>query len=145
MLPRYKSCWFTFPKMTTTIIIFVNVGSRKFQKLAKLVKALTLSSCTKWSAFCCQRLHFKCSSATLLCIFYTFIVRLKCSSLVAAEIVILGSGKVSPVYHSYLIFLFCVGHIQVDNNDSLGCAHLFPSGRGRKSTARPWEYFAWKW
>lgn len=68
MLHRYESCQCAIPKMTPSIIIFVNVGSKKFCELPKM-----LSSCTNWSAFCYQLLHFKYNS-----VFYLLMPKFLC-------------------------------------------------------------------
>lgn len=38
-----------------------------------------------------------------------------------------------PHLSSIVLFFFFAGDIQVDNNDSPGCAHLIPPGRGKKA------------
>lgn len=139
MLYSYESRQCTVPKMTPSIMLFVNVGSKKFRKLAKLVKALTLSSCPNWSAFCCQLLHFKCSSATFLRMFFTFYSEVKVFKFGCGWNCYPGIWQSLLLHFPHLSFIllyffiyFFVGDIQVDNNDSLGCAQLIPSGRGKK-------------
>lgn len=74
---------------------------------------------------------------------------LTCSSLVAAEIVILGSGKVSPVYHSYLIFLFSKSitmillavlvlfHQEEEEKAPLGLGNILPENGNLLARATP--------